>query len=51
MRRYIASVEKDEKQLFRGQLSDIPVDDILNAGGDGHESPQPSQASAHPLGA
>jgi 1H-pyrrole-2-carbonyl-[peptidyl-carrier protein] chlorinase len=29
MRRYIEVVEKNEKHVFRGQLSDIPIDDIL----------------------
>jgi FADH2 O2-dependent halogenase len=36
MRRYIAAVEKNEKHVFRGQLSDIPIEDILNEGGNGH---------------
>jgi FADH2 O2-dependent halogenase len=30
MRRYIEVVEKNEKHVFRGQLSDIPIEDILN---------------------
>ena len=29
MRRYIEAVEKNERHVFRGQLSDIPIDDIL----------------------
>jgi FADH2 O2-dependent halogenase len=29
MRRYIEAVEKDERHVFRGHLSDIPIDDIL----------------------
>ena len=29
MRRYIEAVEQNEKHVFRGQLSDIPIDDIL----------------------
>jgi 1H-pyrrole-2-carbonyl-[peptidyl-carrier protein] chlorinase len=29
MRRYIEVVEKNEGHVFRGQLSDIPIDDIL----------------------
>jgi FADH2 O2-dependent halogenase len=29
MRRYIAAVEENEKHVFRGQLSDIPINDIL----------------------
>jgi len=32
MRRYIEAVEKNEKHVFRGQLSDIPIEDILNEG-------------------
>jgi hypothetical protein len=31
MRRYIEVVEKNESHVFRGQLSDIPIEDILNA--------------------
>jgi FADH2 O2-dependent halogenase len=30
MRRYIEVVEKNEGHVFRGQLSDIPIEDILN---------------------
>jgi flavin-dependent dehydrogenase len=30
MRRYIDVVEKNEGHVFRGQLSDIPIDDILS---------------------
>ena len=33
MRRYIEAVEKNEKHVFRGQLSDIPIEDILKTGG------------------
>jgi 1H-pyrrole-2-carbonyl-[peptidyl-carrier protein] chlorinase len=33
MRRYIAAVEQNERHVFRGQLSDIPIEDILKAGG------------------
>jgi FADH2 O2-dependent halogenase len=29
MRRYIEAVENNEKHVFRGQLSDVPIDDIL----------------------
>jgi 1H-pyrrole-2-carbonyl-[peptidyl-carrier protein] chlorinase len=29
MRRYIEAVEQNEKHVFRGQLSDIPINDIL----------------------
>ena len=36
MRRYIAVVEKNENHVFRGQLSDIPIEDILNQGEDGY---------------
>ena len=32
MRRYIAVVEQNEGHVFRGQLSDIPIEDILNTG-------------------
>ena len=32
MRRYIAAVEQNEKHVFRRQLSDIPIEDILNEG-------------------
>ena len=35
MRRYIEVVEKNEKHVFRGQLSDIPIEDILNEVGAG----------------
>jgi 1H-pyrrole-2-carbonyl-[peptidyl-carrier protein] chlorinase len=33
MRRYIEAVEQNEKHVFRGQLSDIPIEDILKADG------------------
>jgi hypothetical protein len=33
MRRYIAAVEQNEKHVFRKQLSDIPIEDILNESG------------------
>jgi 1H-pyrrole-2-carbonyl-[peptidyl-carrier protein] chlorinase len=46
MRRYIAAVEKNEKQVFHSQLSDIPIEDILNAGGDGHGAHQANLAEA-----
>jgi FADH2 O2-dependent halogenase len=46
MRRYIAAVEKNEKQVFHSQLSDIPIEDILNAGGDGHGAQQENLAEA-----
>jgi FADH2 O2-dependent halogenase len=36
MRRYIEAVEQNEGHVFRGQLSDIPIEDILTAGGNGH---------------
>jgi FADH2 O2-dependent halogenase len=35
MRRYIEVVEKNEKHVFRGQLSDIPIEDVLNEIGNG----------------
>jgi hypothetical protein len=34
MRQYIAAVEKHEGHVFRGQLSDVPIDDILDASRD-----------------
>jgi FADH2 O2-dependent halogenase len=30
MRRYIDAVEKNERHVFRGQLSDVPIEDILS---------------------
>jgi FADH2 O2-dependent halogenase len=33
MRQYIAAVEKNERHVFRGQLTDVPIDDILQAAG------------------
>ncbi len=36
MRRYIAVVEQNEGHVFRGQLSDISIEAIANAGGNGH---------------
>jgi FADH2 O2-dependent halogenase len=42
MRRYIAAVEENENHVFRKQLSDIPIEDILSEGGNGHSvRPQP----------
>jgi len=38
MRRYIDIVEKNENHVFRGQLSDIPIDDILKGSGNGHNA-------------
>jgi hypothetical protein len=40
MRRYIEVVEKNEKHVFRGQLSDIPIDDILREAGNGLSAQQ-----------
>jgi FADH2 O2-dependent halogenase len=40
MRRYIEVVEKNEGHVFRGQLSDIPIEDILSAGTNGHDAQQ-----------
>jgi FADH2 O2-dependent halogenase len=51
MRRYIATVEKNENHLLREQLSDIPIDDILDAGGDGRGTQPPNQAWAASDGA
>ena len=36
MRRYIEVVEKNENHVFRGQLSDIPIENILNEDRNGH---------------
>jgi 1H-pyrrole-2-carbonyl-[peptidyl-carrier protein] chlorinase len=44
MRRYITAVEENEKHVFRGQLSDIPIEDILNADGNGHGTQQQLEA-------
>jgi 1H-pyrrole-2-carbonyl-[peptidyl-carrier protein] chlorinase len=33
MRQYIAAVENNERHVFRGQLTDVPIDDILQAAG------------------
>jgi FADH2 O2-dependent halogenase len=44
MRRYIEAVEKNENHVFRGQLSDIPIDDILNEAGNGHGAQQQLKA-------
>jgi FADH2 O2-dependent halogenase len=33
MRQYIAVVEQNENHVFRGQLSDVPIDDIVSAAG------------------
>jgi FADH2 O2-dependent halogenase len=35
MRRYISVVERNENHVFRGQLSDIPIEDILNEDANG----------------
>ena len=44
MRRYIEVVEKNEKHVFRGQLSDIPIEDILNEAANGHGAQQQLEA-------
>jgi 1H-pyrrole-2-carbonyl-[peptidyl-carrier protein] chlorinase len=44
MRRYIAVVEKNEKHVFRGQLSDIPIEDILSESANGHGAQQQLEA-------
>jgi FADH2 O2-dependent halogenase len=44
MRRYIDVVEKNENHVFRGQLSDIPIEDILIAGENGHGAQQQTEA-------
>jgi FADH2 O2-dependent halogenase len=44
MRRYISVVEKNENHVFRGQLSDIPIEDILNESGDGQDVQQQLQS-------
>lgn len=38
MRRYIDAVEKNEKHVFRGQLSDVPIDDILQEAANAREN-------------
>jgi FADH2 O2-dependent halogenase len=40
MRRYIEVVEKNENHVFRGQLSDIPIDDILKEAGNAEGAQQ-----------
>src|SRR6266511_5780377 len=40
MRRYIEAVEQNEKHVFRGQLSDIPIDDILKEAGNAQGAQQ-----------
>jgi len=44
MRRYIAAVEENEKHVFRGQLSDIPIEEILNEGGNDYGARQQLEA-------
>jgi FADH2 O2-dependent halogenase len=44
MRRYIAVVEQNEGHVFRGQLSDIPIDDILKEAGNGQGASQQFKA-------
>jgi FADH2 O2-dependent halogenase len=44
MRRYIEVVEQNENHVFRGQLSDIPIEDLLNEGGNGHGVQQQLEA-------
>jgi FADH2 O2-dependent halogenase len=44
MRRYIDVVEKNENHVFRGQLSDIPLEDILKADGNGQSVQQQPEA-------
>lgn len=46
MRRYIAAVEQNDRQLLHSQLSDIPIEDILKSGGDGMSTQQANQAQA-----
>jgi len=41
MRRYIEVVEKNEGHVFRGQLSDIPIDDILKEAEKEQDAQQP----------
>jgi 1H-pyrrole-2-carbonyl-[peptidyl-carrier protein] chlorinase len=40
MRRYIEAVEQNERHVFRGQLSDIPIDDILKEAGNAEGAQQ-----------
>lgn len=44
MRRYIAAVEQNQNHVFRKQLSDIPIEDILTEGGINQEVQQPHDA-------
>jgi FADH2 O2-dependent halogenase len=44
MRRYIEVVEKNETHVFRGQLSDIPIEDILKANENDHSVSQRFEA-------
>ena len=44
MRRYIEVVEKNETHVFRGQLSDIPIQDILKANENDHSVSQQFEA-------
>jgi FADH2 O2-dependent halogenase len=44
MRRYIEVVEQNENHVFRGQLSDIPIEDLLNEGENGHGVQQQLEA-------
>ena len=44
MRRYIDVVEKNENHVFHGQLSDIHLEDILKADGNGQSVQQQSEA-------
>lgn len=44
MRRYIAVVEQNENHVFRGQLSDIPIEEVLKAGEISHGAEQPLEA-------
>ena len=44
MRRYISAVEQNEGHVFRGQLSDIPIHDILKEAGNGLGAQQQLEA-------
>ena len=44
MRRYIEAVEQNEKHVFRGQLSDIPIEDILKEAANGQATQQQLEA-------
>ena len=42
MRQYIAAVESNERHVFSGQLSDVPIGDVLGGGGEEPTAARPS---------